>query len=108
MCNPPTDSNLRLNGEHQMERVGREMVKSCWVRFISVTLLLITIMLPELLSAGQIRIIWDPNTEGNLSGYKVYYGTSSWAFGDPIKLNKIKVPKTTYILKNLIKRETYY
>ena len=30
--------------------------------------------------AAEIKIAWDPNTEEDLAGYKVYYGMAPWSF----------------------------
>jgi len=65
--------------------------------------LLFSIPLCQLSLAAQIRLAWDPNTERDLAGYNVYYGTASWSFGDPIKLRKV----TTYTLTGLKQSQTY-
>ncbi|MGB9700610.1 MAG: InlB B-repeat-containing protein [Thermodesulfobacteriota bacterium] len=54
--------------------------------------------------AAQIRIAWDPNTESDLAGYKVYYGTSSRNYGTPIDVGNV----TTYTIGNLAAGQTYY
>jgi hypothetical protein len=45
--------------------------------FIIVALLIITVSFYQTSLAAQIRLAWDPNTESDLAGYKVYYGKSS-------------------------------
>ena len=60
--------------------------------------------MPEFVIAAQIRLAWDPNTERNLAGYEVYYGTAPWSFGEPIKLRKV----TGFTLSGLVKGQTYY
>jgi len=34
--------------------------------------------------AGDAILSWDPNTDSDLSGYKIYYGTASGRYGAPI------------------------
>ncbi len=34
--------------------------------------------------AGDVNLQWDPNTEPDLAGYKVYFGTASRQYGPPI------------------------
>ncbi len=46
-----------------------------WIFWVGATLLLI--LLPSAVSAGSIKLAWDPVGDPDLSGYKVYYGTSS-------------------------------
>jgi len=48
--------------------------------------------------AAQIRLAWDPNTESDLAGYKVYYGTTSGKYGTPIDAGNV----TTYTLTGLL------
>jgi hypothetical protein len=54
--------------------------------------------------AADIKLAWDPNTEPDLAGYKVYYGTASRAYGPPIDVGNV----TTYTLTGLTPGQTYY
>ena len=36
--------------------------------------------------AGDVTLQWDPNTETDMAGYKVYYGTASRSYSAPISL----------------------
>ena len=53
--------------------------------------------------AGDITIAWDPNSESDLAGYKIYYGTASGVYGTPIIIGT----QTTYTLTGL-PPGTYY
>ena len=53
--------------------------------------------------AADVTLAWDPNSETDLAGYKVYYGTASGVFGAPITLGKV----TTYTVTGLAPG-TYY
>jgi hypothetical protein len=53
--------------------------------------------------AGDITIAWDPNSETDLAGYKIYYGMASGIYGTPIVIGT----QTTYTLTGL-PAGTYY
>ncbi|MDO8955978.1 MAG: fibronectin type III domain-containing protein, partial [Deltaproteobacteria bacterium] len=54
--------------------------------------------------ASQIRLAWDPNTESDLAGYKVYYGTASGTYGTPVDAGNV----TIYTLTSLTLAQTYF
>jgi len=47
--------------------------------------------------AGDAILTWDPNTEPDLTGYKVYFGTAPGTYGTPIVLGN----QTTYTVSGL-------
>jgi fibronectin type 3 domain-containing protein len=53
---------------------------------------------------GSIKLAWDPSTDPNVAGYKVYYGTSPGKYGPGIDVGNV----TTYVLTGLIKGQKYY
>lgn len=54
-------------------------------------------------SAGDATLSWDPNSETNLGGYKVYYGSASRVYGTPLTVGNT----TTFTVSGL-DAGTYY
>ncbi len=55
------------------------------------------------LLAADVTLQWDANTETDLAGYKLYYGTAPGVYGTPIIVGKV----TTYTL-TAVQPGTYY
>jgi hypothetical protein len=59
--------------------------------------------------ATSAALSWEPNPEGDLAGYKIYYGTGSLAYTNTIVLGMTSTPSTpTYTVTNLEEGKTYY
>jgi hypothetical protein len=58
----------------------------------------------DLAAAAQVTLAWDANTEPELTGYKIYYGTVSGTYGTPVDVGKV----TTYTVTGLADGRTYY
>jgi hypothetical protein len=54
--------------------------------------------------AANVKLAWDANTESDLAGYKVYYGTSTGKYPDSIDVGNV----TTHTVVNLVDGQTYY
>jgi fibronectin type 3 domain-containing protein len=52
----------------------------------------------------QVTLAWDPNTEPQLAGYKVYFGTSTGVYTTTIDVQNV----TTYTVTGLAPGQTYY
>ena len=71
---------------------------------LTLSILVAIIIVPSVLFAAQIRLAWDANTEPDLAGYKVYYGTASRVYGTPVSVGNV----TTYTVTGLTLGQTYY
>ena len=54
--------------------------------------------------AAQIRLAWDSNTEPDLEGYKIYYGTAPRVYTTSVNAGNV----TAYTLTGLSQGQTYY
>ncbi len=53
---------------------------------------------------GTVVLTWDANTEADLAGYRVYYGTSSRNYTQVIDVGKV----TSYTLNQLQENQPYF
>src|SRR4030042_4199018 len=56
------------------------------IKIMRIFLFILLLTIPFLIQpawAAEIRIAWDPNSEPDLAGYKVYYGTASGVYNGP-------------------------
>ena len=58
----------------------------------------------EVTPVAQVTLEWDPNSESDLAGYKMYVGSASGVYGTPTDVGLV----TAYTVTNLQSRHTYY
>jgi hypothetical protein len=69
------------------------------------SLFIISIFYPFQTAFGaSLSISWNPNGEGDLDGYKIYYGTSPGNYGPPTDVGDV----TSYALSGLTEGVRYY
>lgn len=54
--------------------------------------------------ARELKLAWDPNSESDLAGYKLYYGQKSASYTASVDVGK----RTSYTLSGLDDAKTYY
>jgi hypothetical protein len=74
------------------------------VTFIVPALLLLLSLFPAHLAASALTLAWDPNTEADLTGYKIYYGTRSGGYDFAIDVGNV----TRYTVTGLEPETRYY
>lgn len=57
-----------------------------------------------LMQASSVTLSWDPNTENDLNGYKIYYGTASRNYDNIIDVGSV----TSYRVRNLETGRRYF
>ncbi|MFY9397803.1 MAG: PKD domain-containing protein [Desulfomonilia bacterium] len=67
-------------------------------------IILLLFCIPALGFAATVRVSWNANTEADLAGYKVYYGTASRTYGAPVDVGKV----TSCVLNNIPTGRTCY
>jgi fibronectin type 3 domain-containing protein len=73
--------------------------------FRKVFLLSVVLLLSPMVAYGAaVTLAWDANTEADLAGYKIYYGTASRDYSDSIDVGNT----TQYTLADLDDGVTYY
>jgi hypothetical protein len=55
-------------------------------------------------SAGTISLAWDADTEPDLEGYRLYYGTGPGVYDHSVDVHHV----TNYTLTGLTQGQTYY
>jgi hypothetical protein len=71
---------------------------------LSFCIFFIFLIIPFLASAAVVKLAWDPSTEQNLAGYKVYYGYASGDYDTSIDVGDTP----TFQITDLEYDQTYY
>lgn len=71
---------------------------------MTMTLIMAAAVMPEKAVAGEATLTWNPNTESDLAGYKVYYGTQAGTYSQVTNVGNV----TTYVISGLTEGSTYY
>jgi hypothetical protein len=74
------------------------------IRNILVLIVAFLALLPETGIASSLHVTWNANTDSDLAGYKVYYGTQSNTYGTPVPI----VDAASYDIPNVQAGSTYY
>ena len=78
------------------------MMKGIRVNFIF--LLAMFLLIPIQALAGSASLSWQPNSESDLTGYRVYYGAASRTYGPPISVNQ----GSSYTVNDLQEGDTFF
>jgi len=87
---------MMKTNEPGSKKLSRDLV------FFSV--LLVALLISVWARAEQVTLAWDANTESDLAGYKVHYGTASGSYTTSVDVHKV-IPS---IVTGLTAGQTYY
>jgi hypothetical protein len=68
------------------------------------SVLLMAVLASVWVRAEQVTLAWDPNTESDLAGYKVHYGTTSHGYTNSLDVHNV----TTTTVTGLSAGQTYF
>jgi len=71
----------------------------------ALSLILLGWLLAAQVNAATLTVTWAPNSEADLAGYKVYFGTAPRTYGSPISIGPTV---TSYHLTGLSPSTTHY
>jgi large repetitive protein len=74
------------------------------IRNILVLIVAFLVLFPDTGIASSLRVTWNANSDSDLTGYKVYYGTQSNTYGTPVSI----VGAVSYDIPNVQAGSTYY
>ena len=66
--------------------------------------MLLALLISVWARAEQVTLAWEANSESDLAGYKIHYGTASNSYTVHIDVNNV----TTYTVTGLTAGQTYY
>ena len=91
---------MRKNQNHSL-RIPSFVIKNVFRPAAAVSII---ILLPVIACGAELTLAWDANTEADLRGYILYYGTSSRNYSHSIDVGNT----TQYTISDLQEGVTYY
>jgi hypothetical protein len=84
--------------------IASKSIRRIWILSFEVVVCIIIGLIASNALAAQATLAWDPNTESDLAGYKVHYGTASGSYTVHTDVHNV----TTYSVTGLTAGQTYY
>jgi chitinase len=84
--------------------IASRSISRIWILGFEIVVCIIIGVIASNALAAQATLAWDPNTESDLAGYKVHYGTASGSYTVHTDVHNV----TTYTVTGLTAGQTYY
>jgi fibronectin type 3 domain-containing protein len=84
--------------------IAYRSISRIWILGFEIVVCIIIGVIASNAMAAQATLAWDPNTESDLAGYKVHYGTASGSYTVHTDVHNV----TTYTVTGLTAGQTYY
>ena len=84
--------------------IASKSISKIWSLGFKIVVCIIIGIIASNALAAQATLAWDPNTESDLAGYRVHYGTASGSYTVHTDVHNV----TTYTVTGLTVGQTYY
>ena len=84
--------------------IASKSISRIWILGFEIVVCIIIGLIASNAMAAQATLAWDPNTESDLAGYRVHYGTASGSYTVHTDVHNV----TTYTVTGLTAGQTYY
>ena len=84
--------------------IASKSISRIWILGFEIVVCIIIGVIASNAMAAQATLAWDPNTESDLAGYRVHYGTASGSYTVHTDVHNV----TTYTVTGLTAGQTYY
>jgi hypothetical protein len=84
--------------------IAYRSISRIWILGFEIVVCIIIGLIASNAMAAQATLAWDPNTESDLAGYRVHYGTASGSYTVHTDVHNV----TTYTVTGLTAGQTYY
>ena len=84
--------------------IASKSIRRIWILGFEIVVCIIVGVIASNALAAQATLAWDPNTESDLAGYRIHYGTASGSYTVHTDVHNV----TTYTVTGLTAGQTYY
>jgi len=84
--------------------IASKLIRRIWILGFEIGVSIIIGLIAANAMAAQATLAWDPNTESDLAGYRIHYGTASGSYTVHTDVHNV----TTYTVDGLTAGQTYY